>query len=177
MNILNLERNEGALYKEDLSLAFAGKLGPFRIHGHPHLRYFTASGDLRNVVLTINSIPDGYTGRIFVAVNDLGPHIAARNLLLLLGLSCVRNRDLAADIVLHLWYSVFIPEEYHNRIAAFVTPALLSAANGRLDWKGDDKLRIICDITLPFSKTLGTYLRPGESLNPDAAAKEYTSVM
>jgi hypothetical protein len=129
------------------------------------------------VILTINSIPDDYTGKIFVAVNDLQPRVSTRNLLLLLAIAGVRNQDLAADIALHFWYSAFMPKEYNDRIAAFSKAAMSTISNGRLDWEGGGKLRIVCDLTQPFIDTLKTYLTPTKPLDADHASQEYVKVM
>jgi hypothetical protein len=129
------------------------------------------------VILTINSIPKDYTGKIFVAINDWQPRVAARNLLLLLAITGVRNQDLAADIALHLWYSAFIPKEYNDRIAAFSTAAMSTMSDGRLDWEDGGRLRIICDLTEPFADTLKTYFDLRRPLEANHASQEYVKVM
>jgi Domain of unknown function (DUF4470) len=110
-----------------------------------------------------------------VTVNDLEPLLSARNLLLLLAISGVRNQDLAADIALHLWYSAFIPKEYNDRITAFSKAAMSTISNGRLDWEDGGKLRIICDLTQPFVDALKTYLT--QTPDADNASQEYVKVM
>ena len=101
--------------------------------------------------------------------------VSARNLLLLLAISGVRNQDLAADIALHLWYSAFIPKEYNDRIAAFSKGAMSTISNGRLDWEDGGKLRIMCDLTQPFVDTLKTYV--AQTLDADITSQEYVKVM
>ena len=127
------------------------------------------------MILTINSIPDDYPGKIFVTVNDIAPRVSARNLLLLLAISGVRNQDLAADIALHLWYSAFIPKEYNDRIAVFSKAAMSTMSDGRLDWEDGGKLRIMCDFTQPFVNILKTYL--AQTPDADNASQEYVKVM
>jgi hypothetical protein len=42
-----------------------------------------ASGDLRNVIQTVNELPDDYEGSLTVVVNDRNSTIVSRNLLIL----------------------------------------------------------------------------------------------
>ncbi|KIM26483.1 hypothetical protein M408DRAFT_330621 [Serendipita vermifera MAFF 305830] len=106
IDLLNLKKNEGLNYMEDLSLCFA------------------ASGDLRNVLLTVNSIPLDYQGRLSIVMNDLEPRVALRNLLILLVLLEIEEKALATDVALHLWYSAFMPSEYEARILPAVNAGL-----------------------------------------------------
>ncbi|RXW23557.1 hypothetical protein EST38_g2280 [Candolleomyces aberdarensis] len=96
MDVLNLEMNEKDL-SSDLNLAFI------------------ASGDLRNVVKTINSLPSEFSGRLTILLND-APPIASQNLLLLTTLATVPDEVLAADIALHYWYSAFLLPEYEAQV-------------------------------------------------------------
>ncbi len=41
------------------------------------------SGDLRNVVRTINQLPEDYTGSIEIVLNDFVPIVVCRNLMIL----------------------------------------------------------------------------------------------
>ncbi|KAN0076101.1 protein of unknown function (DUF4470) domain containing protein [Elaphomyces granulatus] len=100
LDILKLEQNEGFAYQEDLALLFA------------------ASGDLRHVIKTIGSLPEGMTQQISVAINDREFDVVARNnILLLLALATQVNTETketttsldTAEALLHLWYSASIP--------------------------------------------------------------------
>ncbi|KAH6906689.1 hypothetical protein BKA70DRAFT_1286599 [Coprinopsis sp. MPI-PUGE-AT-0042] len=83
VDLLNLQSNEGDS-KRDYNLLFA------------------ASGDLRNVIKTVNNLP------------RTSLELCCRNLTLLLILSTVSDDALAADVALHFWFSVFLPEEYRS---------------------------------------------------------------
>ncbi|RXW14219.1 hypothetical protein EST38_g11634 [Candolleomyces aberdarensis] len=102
IDLINLNANE-ANARKDFSLAFV------------------ASGDLRHVMKTINSLPDDYSGKLDILINDGNGYVFCRNLVLLLILGCVPDENLAADIALHFWYSVFFPAEYRTRICWLVT--------------------------------------------------------
>lgn len=67
-----------------------------------------ASGDIRNVVQTVNALPKDYSGHITVLLSDMDRIIVARNLLLLAVLGSVDDNAQAAEIAIHLWYSAFI---------------------------------------------------------------------
>ena len=77
-----------------------------------------ASEDLRNVVRTVNALGSDYTGRLQIILNDTSKAIVSRNIVLLLILGAMPNEAVAADIALHFWYSVFLPETYRLRILA-----------------------------------------------------------
>jgi len=70
---------------------------------------------------TIIDLPEGYTGKIEVLMNDFNPIVFYRNVLILLILSLVDDERLAVDIALHFWYSVFFPVEYRLQIMASVS--------------------------------------------------------
>ncbi|EEB93239.1 hypothetical protein MPER_08134, partial [Moniliophthora perniciosa FA553] len=80
----------------NLSLAFAGK----------------SSGDLRNLIKTVNSLPEGYSGQLTILLNDRNPLVASRNVLILTFLGIMDSVDEAAEFALHLWYSIFLPMEH-----------------------------------------------------------------
>ncbi|CAL1708496.1 unnamed protein product [Somion occarium] len=77
---------------------------------------FVASGDLRNVVFTVNGLPEEFSGRLTIILNDRDSHVTLRNILLLslLGLPDVNS---AAELALHAWYSVFLPMEYAAQVS------------------------------------------------------------
>ena len=68
-----------------------------------------AAGDLRNVIRTVNELPDDYSGQLTLLINDIQPTIVARNLLLLCILGTTQHHvDAAAEFALHFWYSAFL---------------------------------------------------------------------
>ncbi|KAF5374237.1 hypothetical protein D9758_004727 [Tetrapyrgos nigripes] len=93
LDVLNLENNEGhhRAVQSDFSLAFV------------------ASGDLRNVLKTVNGLPDDYNGTMNILINDHDPMVVCRNILVLAILGLGDDVEDAAELALHLWYSVFLP--------------------------------------------------------------------
>ncbi len=50
-----------------------------------------ASGDLRNMVRTINKLPGDYNGTIKIVLNDFNPIVVCRNLMILSILGIVED--------------------------------------------------------------------------------------
>ncbi|KAK0445948.1 hypothetical protein EV421DRAFT_1734578 [Armillaria borealis] len=74
------------------------------------------SGDLRNVVRTINQLPEDYTGTTEIVLNDFNPIVVCRNLMILSILGTIGDVEEAAEHALHLWYSAFQPWSYETHI-------------------------------------------------------------
>ncbi|KAK0475690.1 hypothetical protein EDD18DRAFT_1265999, partial [Armillaria luteobubalina] len=85
---------------------------------HTEQRYFLGfpSGDLRNMVRTINGLPGDYSGTIKIVLNDFSPVVVCRNLMMLSILGIVEDVEEAAEHALHLWYSIFQPLSYDPRV-------------------------------------------------------------
>ncbi|KAA8898265.1 hypothetical protein FN846DRAFT_962716 [Sphaerosporella brunnea] len=83
---INLLKNEGCDWGKPLDLCFA------------------ASGDLRNVIASVNSLPIGFTEPCNIVLNDCDRSVVLRNLLLLFTFSSFPPSE-AAELGLHLWYS------------------------------------------------------------------------
>ncbi|KAG6830397.1 hypothetical protein H0H93_014061 [Arthromyces matolae] len=89
IDCLNLSNNEGATAStKDFKLCFA------------------ASGDIRNLVRTVNSLPKNYTGQCDILFNDNDPRVVGRNLVVLWALliPALPIED-AAELAMHLMYS------------------------------------------------------------------------
>lgn len=75
-----------------------------------------ASGDIRNVVRTVNGLPSDYAGEINILLNDREPVIVLRNIVLLILLGTISgssDNKQAAELALHYWYSAFVPAAYN----------------------------------------------------------------
>ncbi|PBK94164.1 hypothetical protein ARMGADRAFT_965842 [Armillaria gallica] len=107
IDVINVANNEGAdgIRKKDLSLAFI------------------ACGDLRNVVKTINGLPENYSGTIKIVLNDKNPMAVCRILLILSMLGIIEDVEEAAEHVLHLWYSVFLPISFLTHVSPLLARA------------------------------------------------------
>lgn len=77
----------------------------------------SASGDNRNAVKTIASIPDTFEGSVFATINDLDFDVVARNtLMLLVGLVDGIDPEEAVDTILHVWYSAMLRKDYLDKL-------------------------------------------------------------
>ncbi|KAF8137398.1 hypothetical protein EV363DRAFT_1394947 [Boletus edulis] len=156
MDIVNLPNNEKDL-KTDLSLAFA------------------ASGDIRNVVATVNALESDYSGQLNILLNDLNPYIVSRNIALLLILGTVSDEVIAADIALHFWYSVFLPMEYRLRILSVVSTLVKkSSSSGPIVAPLGLHSTLTCLVSSDVRKLLIENVGP--VMTPDQAQIEYKRV-
>ncbi|KAG8998738.1 hypothetical protein FRB90_012249 [Tulasnella sp. 427] len=83
------------------------KLRQALMSGHVFMQLFTASGDLRNTVQTINGLPADYNGKCTLVINDFHPLVATRNVVLLCILlgTAETSEEAAAEVALHALYS------------------------------------------------------------------------
>ncbi|QSZ28709.1 hypothetical protein DSL72_003209 [Monilinia vaccinii-corymbosi] len=84
---------------------------------------FAASGDIRNVVKSLAGIPTTYAGNCEVVINDREFEVVARNAILLL-IALAFDPIEAADIMIHIWYSAFIPESVLHKVQERVLPLI-----------------------------------------------------
>ncbi|GJE90137.1 zf-MYND and DUF4470 domain-containing protein [Phanerochaete sordida] len=117
---------------------------------------FIASGDLRNMLKTVNGLPEDYAGQVTVLMNDISDYVTLRNILMLRILAKIKNKRRAADIALHLWYTAFIPDMYHTEIQSLATEVIISTSSTRtqlgpqafLDVSIDQDVRMLCGALL-----------------------------
>ncbi|KAJ6580854.1 hypothetical protein B0H19DRAFT_1369334 [Mycena capillaripes] len=98
MDCLKLSTNEGA-------------------NDTPFIVLRLASGDLRNLIRSINSLPSDYAGYCDVLLNDTNPVLVNRNLVILFVLlSSGPSLEEAAEFATHLMYSAALPEAGANYV-------------------------------------------------------------
>ncbi|KAF5361312.1 hypothetical protein D9758_010291 [Tetrapyrgos nigripes] len=108
-DILNLKANEGLETSINRDLALA----------------FVASGDIRNVIRTVNELPKNYGGTLDIVINDRDPMVQCRNLLLLIILGMVPDLSDATEIALHFWYSLFLPSSWLSKLGIILQESQL----------------------------------------------------
>lgn len=86
----------------------------------PHV----ASGDIRNVVETVISVPDGLSHGLSIVINDKDLDIVARNLILLLIAYVVDDAEQAVDCMIHFWYSAMLTKRHTSLFSDTVLPLL-----------------------------------------------------
>nr|OQO25304.1 hypothetical protein B0A51_13954 [Rachicladosporium sp. CCFEE 5018] len=94
IDVVQLEKNEGAHYEGNLRLLFA------------------ASGDMRNVLETMRCLPLAYRKPLFLHINDKDLDIVARNLIVTLAAFVALDNVEAVDFMLNIWYSALITKSH-----------------------------------------------------------------
>lgn len=108
-------------------------ISPKRFDADWHL----ASGDLRNVIKTVNSIPDDFEKKVHIVINDKDMDVSARNILILFLTYTIDDPDKAADLIIHLWYSSLLTEGHMETLQTVVLPIIQQCSNkmaGKPGW-------------------------------------------
>lgn len=146
-----------------------------------------ASGDLRNVVRTINSLPEGFSSGLSVDINDRDMDIVARNIIFLLLFYTIEDGEEAADCVLQLWYSTLITQlclQKLDTLADLVGDVCSKIKNKsahdlfRKTWtfaEGKGSLRVL--LTRAMWESLLSYLKVPEGLTADRAEEVRSTIM
>lgn len=100
---------------EDLDLCFAGKVFVLDLRIGKNVDTDIACGDIRNVVETILGIPATFEHRVRVLLNDFDEVVASRCVMLLI---LALSDEQAAEKMLHLWYSAFLPKDLLSRVVS-----------------------------------------------------------
>jgi len=123
VDVIQLAQNEGINFQKPLDLLFAGK-PPITIISVIDLteNSVTASGDLRNVVLSVADLPPGYRSPLNIVINDLELDIVARNLIFLLIMFNEEDPNTAAEAMIHVWYSALVTESCYTLLQKKLKP-------------------------------------------------------
>lgn len=92
------------------------------------LTVLTASGDLRNVVETVNQLPKKYHKVCTCVLNDRDDVIVCRNIILLL-VAMLLPPVVASDIMLHFWYSARLKPHMLQAINKHVAPLVVDVVS------------------------------------------------
>lgn len=162
LDVLNLADNEGEdSRKRDFDLLFP------------------ASGDLRNVIMTILGLPQQYQGSCCVTINDKDFQVVARNIIILL-IAHRLDPDTAVPLIIHIWYSAFIPAVMLQILQSIILPMIAPViddmkdkADGSLHWAmfkfRNRELRLT--LTKEQWMLLPTYFKVPEGLSREEAQK------
>ena len=82
-----------------------------------------ASGDMRNLIKTLDEFHESYESKLDIVVNDKDECVALRNLILL-ALFGLEDRYEAAETIVHLWYSAKLTRKHAKTIETFLTPVV-----------------------------------------------------
>ncbi|KAI0849407.1 hypothetical protein F5Y00DRAFT_269392 [Daldinia vernicosa] len=116
-DVIQLKHNEGVDFQNPLNLLFP------------------ASGDMRNVILSIANL-HSYNGPLGIVLNDKEMDIVARNAIFLLTFFVEDNPIIAAEYVLHLWYSALITGPCQSFLRDRIRPMIKNICDKIIDKPG-----------------------------------------
>lgn len=144
IDVLRLDKNEGVDYDKKLNLLFAGKSEKalLRLHDSRLIDMYLplASGDLRNVIKTITSLPDSFDKELSVVLNDKEFDVFARNAIMLLLCLVIVEPEEAASAITHIWYSSLIQESHINLLQEKIRPRIAQVC-ARVEGNSEDALQ------------------------------------
>jgi hypothetical protein len=94
--------------------------------------YFIASGDLRNVMLSMKNLPEDFYGLCDVTINDHEEYVVSRNVIMLL-VALHYDASTATVIILHLWYSVLVPTNIVAKLKQDILPLIEAVLQQNFD--------------------------------------------
>ncbi|KYG40502.1 hypothetical protein M433DRAFT_116968 [Acidomyces richmondensis BFW] len=121
LDVLRLKDNEGEAYGKDLHLLFA------------------ASGDIRNLAMTISCLPTVYRKTVNITLNDWDLDVVARNIIMLLTALAIDDAENALDCMLHVWYSAQLTKSHMGLLESTVRP-LIQEVCTKISGKPDSTL-------------------------------------
>ncbi|XXG94485.1 hypothetical protein Hte_000742 [Hypoxylon texense] len=120
-DLVNISSNEGVSYTKGLNLLFA------------------ASGDLRNVIKTVISIPDAFRNPFKIYMNDRDGDVVGRNAIMLLLALTEDDAAIATENIIHLWYSAFIPQSLQDTLKGKIR-GLVQGICSKIEGKSSDAI-------------------------------------
>lgn len=117
-DLAKLSQNEGNDFSGEFRVYIPSRSFPsFRLR---FAKTFQDALDLRNVIETVNALPGTFNGKLKFVINSPDFHVVARHLVML-ELARVLEPNLAAEIILHLWYSARLTKKMLNIINEKIT--------------------------------------------------------
>ncbi|GAW19318.1 hypothetical protein ANO14919_088040 [Xylariales sp. No.14919] len=121
VDVVRLEKNEGLSFQRPIRVLFPR--------------------DLRDTIFSITSLPPSYKGPFIAVLNDADKSVVARNLIFLLMMFVEENPAVAAENVLHLWYSALITESCYDMFRSRLKPLVEEVCDKIARKPGYTKLR------------------------------------
>lgn len=149
----------------------------------PSLKHpLAASGDLRNLAVTVNTLSLSFNKKLTLVINDLNPFVSMRNLVLFAILAQVPNIEDAAELALHFWGSIAFTTEMHFKLVGVVKGLLGSlkprgrdnAVQGTLSF--GDRSTLYIEITTEALLLLVQLVEPG-AVSLAKTSHDYQRVM
>jgi Domain of unknown function (DUF4470) len=110
----------------------------------------------------VNSLPDNFTGKLNIVLNDNCLPVCCRNLTLLLILSNLSSNASTIDVALHFWFSVFLPEEYTGHLRDVLDKFIDAATSSQEPFQltSTSTLTVAPDISGPVGSKIVEALKP-----------------
>ncbi|KAI1653498.1 hypothetical protein F4813DRAFT_374473 [Daldinia decipiens] len=167
IDVIQLKDNEGVDFKNPLNLLFP------------------ASGDMRNVILSLVNL-HSHNGPLGIVLNDKEMDIVARNAIFLLTFLVEDDPVIAAEYVLHIWYSALITERCQSFLQNRLRPIVKNVCDKIIHkpassllaktWSfGNASLRLVLSRDKWFSFL--SYFDVPEGLTKDTAQRVRQAVM
>ncbi len=176
VDVVRLSHNENDL-KLDLNLAFPGGscvINTIAVYYLPYINQHLETCAMWSS--PSNNLPPDFCGDLKLVINDSAQEVVSRNLVLLLVLGMIPDENLAADIALHFWYSVFFPAEYGMRISAIVHKCLTTLVDkdtGSLSAPLGPRSSLSCTNVESITPFLARMLTPTNDLEDYRTAYEW----
>jgi hypothetical protein len=72
--------------------------------------------------MTLEALPEAYSGTLTVTINDRDPLVIARNAIICILAASIDDADQASECITHIWYSAFIRQADLDLLHAHVLP-------------------------------------------------------
>lgn len=128
--------------------------------------------DLRHVMKTIVSLPEGYTNAVSFVIPEQDFNLQVR-LFLVLMLSANYPDGQAAELITHLWYSAWIPSKMYNLVIDKVLPHLKKALDGTTREGNRSVAMMVGQCTVSLSMRNREWAWLDMRLNPQNFEKKY----
>ncbi|KAF7188355.1 Zinc finger MYND domain-containing protein 10 [Pseudocercospora fuligena] len=148
-DMVDLANHESKDFAGNLRLLFAGKMSATISIYDAFSNNQAASGDLRNVFMTLASLPSSYSGAATATVNDLDFETVARNIIMLLIMLSAEDRGSSIQTTIHLWYSAFLRQKYMDFLGSKIRP-LVQDVVSNITSKASD---VLCGKTWAWNKS------------------------
>ncbi|KAI1407308.1 hypothetical protein F5Y13DRAFT_183489 [Hypoxylon sp. FL1857] len=106
VDVIRLSENEGREFRGSLDILFA------------------APGNIRNAIYSVVNLPQSYRGPLNILVNDFELAMVARNVIFLLIFFLEDDPTMAAEYVLHIWYSALVTKQCHSMLQEKIKPVI-----------------------------------------------------
>ncbi|KAI0108740.1 hypothetical protein F4776DRAFT_643594 [Hypoxylon sp. NC0597] len=111
IDVIRFGKNEGEDFRGSLDILFA------------------APGNMRNAIFSVVNLPKSYQGPLNIVINDNELAMVARNVIFLLIFFLEDDPIMAAEYVLHTWYSALVTKPCYDMLQNKIKPVVKSVCD------------------------------------------------